>query len=184
MSNLLVISGHPNSQASFAGKNILIEFAKLVPSAEIVQLDALYPNFNIDGAKEQERLLGAQSIVFQFPFWWYSSPSLMHRYVEQVFTHGFAYGSKGIHLRGKKLILSFTTGSAQENYSATGSQEYDISIFIPPFLAMTHLCGLYYQGAVISYGMALLNPGDKNLREEILKKCKAHAERLAKLINS
>ena len=184
MSEILVISGHPDHQSSFAGKSILEELGRLLPAAEIVRLDALYPNFKIDAAKEQARLAPAKTLVFEYPFWWYGSPSLMHRYVEQVFTHGYAYGSNGDKLRGKKLILSFTTGGSKQDYSPSGAQGYDISAFLPPFLAMAKLCGLDFKGSVISFSMALIFPDDAERREEIALKAKDHAARLAALIGS
>lgn len=181
MSDILVISGHPNYKASFANKHILEEFHKLVPAAEIVQLAELYPDFNVDTAKEQERLTDVKTLVFEFPFWWFSSPSLMHRYVEQVFTHGFAYGSKGKKLQGKRFIISFTTGAPESAYSPEGYEGFEMSAFMPQFLAMTRLTGLDYKGSVISYAMSALMADEKE-REEIMRKAKDHSEKLARLV--
>lgn len=183
MSKILIISGHPDYKKSFANRNILDELHRLIPEAEIVYLDALYKNRPIAVEEEQRRLLEAETIVFEFPIWWYSDPSLMHRYVEEVFTHGFAYGSKGIALHGKKFMLSFTTGAPETAYSPQGYQGYEFSAFLPPFKAMAHLTGLDYKGAVISYGMLLLNPENKELRDEIITKAKKHAQRVLDMIN-
>ena len=92
MKKILVIAGHPDYKTSIANNAILEHFKSLVPQAEIVQLDELYPDFKIDVEREQKRILDADIVVMEFPIWWYSSPSLMHRYVEEVFTHGFAFG--------------------------------------------------------------------------------------------
>ena len=39
-----------------------------------------YPDFKIYVKKEQERLVKSDIIVMQFPFFWYSMPSIMHKY--------------------------------------------------------------------------------------------------------
>lgn len=181
MGKILVLSGHPDYRHSFANRHILDKFHELVPHAEIVYLDALYPDFIIDVPTEQKRLVKADVIVFEFPFYWYGSPSLMHRYVETVFTHGFAYGSQGKALEGKKFILSFTTGSPQEAYTPEGMQHVTIEQLLPPFLAMVNLTGLDWKGYIASYGMALLDPENIKIRDDILKKTEHHAIRLAAL---
>ena len=50
-----------------ANKTILETIAQRLPQAEIVQLDSLYPDFQIDAQAEQQRLLKADVIVLQFP---------------------------------------------------------------------------------------------------------------------
>ncbi len=121
MKNVLVICGHPDLQGSVANKTILENFATLCPAAEIVRLAELYPDFQIDVAAEQQRLLKADIIVLQFPLFWYSAPSLLERWMEQTFAHGFSHGSSGDKLKSKKLVLSFTTGAPEVVFSKDGA---------------------------------------------------------------
>ena len=81
MKKILIISGHPDLNDSFANKTILKEIHKLLPEAEIAYLDKLYPDFRIDVPKEQERLLHSDIIVLQYPLFWYTAPSLLHRWI-------------------------------------------------------------------------------------------------------
>lgn len=182
MKKILVVSGHPDYKHSVANRAILDEFHRLVPQAEIVYLDAEYPDFNIDVEREQKRLVEADTVVFEFPFWWYSAPSLMRRYFEQVLTHGFAYGSEGRALHGKKLIFSFTTGAGEDAYSVEGYQHYDMDAFIPQFRALSNLCGFEWKEPVISYGMMLLDPNDKEAAERFNAAVMEHAGRLAEAV--
>ena len=55
MKKILIVSGHPDLNDSFANKTILEETKKLLPEAEFVYLDKLYPDFQIDVKTEQER---------------------------------------------------------------------------------------------------------------------------------
>ena len=179
MSKILVVSGHPDYKSSMANRAILDEFHRLVPAADIVYLDAEYPDFNIDVEREQHRLVEADTVVFDFPFWWYSAPSLMHRYFEQVLAHGFAYGSTGTALHGKKVIFSFTAGAPEAAYTPEGYQHYTMEQFIPQFRALSNLCGLDWHEPVCSFGMMLLNPDDKAAAERFYSEAKDHAQRLA-----
>lgn len=182
MSKILVLSGHPDYKTSVANRAILDQFSRLVPDAEIVSLGDLYPNFEIDVKREQERILQADVVVMEFPIWWYSSPSLMHRYVEQVFTHGFAYGAQGKQLQGKRLILSFTSGAPSSAYSPEGYQFFTIDSLMPPFFAMANLTGMQWGGYVYSGSMMCIDPTDKAKLATIIAAANDHAARLAEKV--
>lgn len=120
MNNVLIISGHTDLATSVANKTILETLARRLPEAEIVKLDELYPDFKINVEAEQQRLLRADIIVLQYPLFWYSAPSLLERWMEETFRHGFSHGSTGDKLKGKKLVLSFTTGAPETMYGREG----------------------------------------------------------------
>ena len=85
-----------------------------------------------DVRAEQEKLLWADTIVLQFPLWWYSMPAILKGWVDRVFTRNFAYGV-GEHseirygdrygegtLAGRRALLSVTVGGHESHYSARG----------------------------------------------------------------
>lgn len=178
MAKIVVIGGHPDYQKSVANRAVLEEFHALVPEAEIVRLAELYPDFKIDAVKEQQRLTPAEMIIFDYPFWWYSAPSLMHRYIEQVFLHGWAYGTGGNALKGKNLVLSFTTGAPEEAYQRREGFMHTLEQFLPAMLETAHFTGMTYRGAVYSYDMACYDPSDKARIAVIEAKGKEQAKRL------
>ena len=92
----------------------MADLEKALPEARFEYLDAMYPDFKIDVKKEQEQLVWADVILLKFPIFWYSMPSLLARWMEQTFEHGFSHGSKGKALVGKKLLLSFTVGAPED----------------------------------------------------------------------
>ncbi|QOR66228.1 NAD(P)H-dependent oxidoreductase [Cytobacillus suaedae] len=69
--------------------------------------------FSKDILEEQDNLAWADYVIFQFPMWWTEAPAILKGWFDRVFAYGFAYGpgayDKG-NLRGKKAMLSFTTG--------------------------------------------------------------------------
>ncbi|MHC3472837.1 NAD(P)H-dependent oxidoreductase [Streptomyces sp. 7R007] len=85
-----------------------------------------------DVLAEQEKLLWADTVVFQFPLWWYTMPAILKGWVDRVFTYHFAYGV-GEHsdtrygerfgegtLAGRRALLSVTTGGPRSHYAARG----------------------------------------------------------------
>lgn len=84
---------------------------------------------------EMEKVLGADCIIFQFPLWWFSLPAILKGWFDRVFAMGFAYGggrvySSGI-FKGKRAILSVTTGGSEESYRAGGANG-DINMILYP----------------------------------------------------
>ncbi len=69
--------------------------AKTLPNADFLYLDQTYPDYQIDVAREYARLVRYNVIILQFPLFWYSCPSLLKRYIDDLFFYGFAIGSKG-----------------------------------------------------------------------------------------
>ena len=181
MKKVVLISSHPDYKNSVANRALTDEFQRLVPGAEIVNLAALYPDYKIDVEAEQRRLLSADLIIFDFPFWWYGSTSLTHRYVEEVFAHGFAYGSTGTALHGKEFVMAFTVGAPAEAYSPDGFQHFTIEQFMPPFKAMANMCGLRWLEPVYDCGMMTAGPNAAELIPGVTAKAKAIAARLAAL---
>ena len=95
MKKVLIISGHPDlANDSFANKIIMEDLAKLLPDAILDDLGALYPDYKIDVAAEQKKLVAADIIVLQFPIFWYSCPALLAKWLEDVFVRGFSHGSR------------------------------------------------------------------------------------------
>lgn len=85
-----------------------------------------------DIALEQQKLLWADTVILQFPLWWFSMPAILKGWVERVYAYGFAYGV-GEHsdthwgdrygegtLAGKRAMLLVTAGGWEPHYSPRG----------------------------------------------------------------
>ncbi|ULJ61941.1 NAD(P)H-dependent oxidoreductase [Wielerella bovis] len=160
MSNILIVSGHPDLKNSIANRTILDTVANTLPNVQIRKLDELYPNFQIDVPAEQDALLWADVIVWQFPLHWYSVPALMKKWFDEVFLHGFAYGSTA-KLHGKKLLLSFTTAGTQADYQVNGDYGHSIDEFLTGFVVSAEFCGLKWQTPIVGYGFSFIDPTDE-----------------------
>ena len=173
MKNILIISGHTDLNNSVANKKILEEIKNKLSDIEIDYLSELYPDYKIDIEKEQNKLLKADIIVLQYPVFWYSMPSLLERWMEETFKHGFSHGATGDKLKDKKLIVSLTTGAPEEAYD-------NIDDFLNPIKATCKLCNMEYIGKIVTYGVSyqLRNDKEKEIEDKVIN----HADRLIEII--
>lgn len=184
MKNITLISGHTDLKNSVANKTIIETLHKQLPEVDIAKLDELYPDFKIDAKTEQERLLKADVIVLQFPIFWYSAPSLLERWMEETFLHGFSHGSTGDKLKGKKLVLSYTTGAPAEMYSHDGAMGHTMDEFLVSFRTTCNFTQMEYAGSVFTGGVGYTNRTNEQLIEEQKAASVKHAERLINLLKT
>ncbi|TIU91871.1 MAG: NAD(P)H-dependent oxidoreductase, partial [Mesorhizobium sp.] len=45
-----------------------------------------------DVKAEIDKLLWADTLILQFPLWWYAMPAILKGWVDRVYAYGFAYG--------------------------------------------------------------------------------------------
>ncbi|MBX2880577.1 MAG: NAD(P)H-dependent oxidoreductase [Granulosicoccus sp.] len=143
MSKVIVFYIHPGQPYS-SNNRALQASLDSVSGIERVDLYAQYPRFNIDIPVEQDRLLRNDFFIFQFPIFWYSCPSLLKEWLDLVLEYGFAYGDGGDRLKGKKMMLSLTTGGHRDAYSAGGHQGHPLPSFLLPFQQTANLCNMQY----------------------------------------
>lgn len=179
MEKIIMVVGHPYWKNSVANRAIVDEFVKLHPETEVRNLAELYPDGNIDVEAEQKKLLAADIIVLQFPIMWYSCPSLMHKWMEEVLAYGFAYGQGGDKLTGKRFVVSFTSAASADMYSRYGVQGMTVDDMMPPFAGIPNHCHMQWGGYAYSGGM-MSNADNAGY---IRSKAKEHAQRLFRLIN-
>jgi NAD(P)H dehydrogenase (quinone) len=85
-----------------------------------------------DIAREQDKLLWADTVILQFPLWWFSMPAILKGWVERVYAYGFGYGV-GEHsdarwgdrygegtMAGKRAMLIVTAGGWETHYGPRG----------------------------------------------------------------
>ena len=149
--DVLVLVAHPQMEQSQANKR-LKRAAAALPSVEVRDLYALYPDYLIDIEAEQAALARAKLVVWQHPIHWYSMPPLMKLWVDEVLTFGWAYGPDGNALRGKDLWLVASTGGPEESYHPQSYNRYFFDAFLPPYEQTAALCGMRFLPPLILHG--------------------------------
>ena len=141
---------HPDLEKSRVNKTWKVqleESGKIITSRDLY---AEYPDFHIDVEREQALLLAHDRIILQFPFYWYSCPPLLKKWLDDVLTYGFAYGSTGDKLKGKDLQIILSVGGQHKSYS--GFDIYTtIYELLKPFQLTANLCQMNYMLPVWMY---------------------------------
>jgi len=129
-------------------KRFRVEYA----SAEATAADTLTD----DVKREQEKLLWADVVIFQFPLWWLGMPAILKGWFDRVYSYGFAYGLGEYNdkrwgdrygegkMLGKRAFLVVTAGGRKEHLSARGIAGPIDDILFPINHGM-----LYYSGFAV-----------------------------------
>ena len=165
MARLLVYYAHPGQRYSRANAG-MARVAEGLEGISFVDLYRTYPRFDIDVGAEQARLLDHDVILFQFPVFWYSTPSLVKEWLDLVLEHGFAYGTGGNQLAGKALMLAVTAAGPEEAYANDGYQHFPLRTFLTPLEQTARLCGMDFLPPYALYA-ALRAPETARLNEHI-----------------
>lgn len=82
--------------------------------------------FAPDIAAEMDKLRRCDTLILQFPLWWFSMPAIMKGWIDRVFANGFAYGGstgqffeRGL-LAGRKAMVVTTTGAPGVMFDPSG----------------------------------------------------------------
>lgn len=165
MARLIVYYAHPGHKYSRVNR-AMAEAAASVRDISFVDLYAEYPRFNIDIDIEQQRLIDHDVILFQFPMFWYSTPSLVKEWEDLVLEHGFAYGHGGERLTGKRMMLAVSAAGPEDAYTTDGYQHYPIRTFLTPLEQTARLCNMEFSPPYVLYG-SLRAPADGHLEPHV-----------------
>lgn len=150
-SEILILFAHPALQKSRVNR-ILIEVVRDREGVTFNDLYEEYPEFDIDVAREQDLLLAHDVVVFQHPFFWYSTPAMLKEWQDLVLEHGWAYGHSGTALHGKLALSVITTGGRESAYQKDGYNRFTIRELLAPLEQTVNLCGMEFLPPFIVHG--------------------------------
>lgn len=148
----LVIVAHPNLETSVINKRWIEELQHYPEKYTVHELYKVYPDGHIDVQQEQQLIESHDHLVLQFPFYWFSSPPLLKQWLDEVFTYGWAYGSKGEKLRQRKVALAVSAGIKEADYTEEGKYRYTLEQLLTPFETTFHYCDADYRSFFAFYG--------------------------------
>lgn len=143
MKKILILFAHPKFEKSRAN-NALISRIKNVDNITFHDLYEEYPNFHIDVKREQALLQQHDIIIWQHPFYWYSSPAILKQWQDMVLEFNWAYGPEGKALEGKTVMNVITTGGTRDVYCSEGYNSFTVNQFLRPFEQTAKLCSMHY----------------------------------------
>ncbi|MET8613606.1 NAD(P)H-dependent oxidoreductase [Streptomyces misionensis] len=169
----LVILAHPDLASSRITAR-LVEAVSDLPHVTVHEIGPASPDGRFDIAREQQLLCDHDRIVWQFPWYWYSVPAVLKAWIDQVLTHGFAYGSTGSALHGKTLQLVTSTGGPESSYAADNpTSRFTMAQLLAPLDATARLIGMRLAEPLVLHGARTVS--DEDLA--------AHAKRYRYLLN-
>ena len=166
MKKILINFAHP-ARARSKINNALRSAVEDLEDVTFNDLYANYPDFLIDVKREQRLCENHDVIIFQHPFYWYSTPSIMKEWLDLVLEHGWAYGSQAIALKGKLFLQAITAGGDNSTYQKDGYNEFTIGELTSPYRATAKLCKMEWLPPFVVLGV------HRGLTDE---KVQAHAE--------
>jgi glutathione-regulated potassium-efflux system ancillary protein KefG len=162
---ILVLFAHPKRQASVVQRAMLRSIDGL-DGVTIADLYAEYPDFDIDAAREQQRLLDHDLIVLQHPFYWYSSPAILKEWQDLVLENGWAYGPGGTRLAGRFLMSAISAGGSEEAYRNEGRNRFSVMELLAPFNQTAYLCSMAYLTPFVIYAGRRMASGNLSTSAE------------------
>jgi len=148
---VLVLFAHPAIRNSRVNRR-LVDAVRDLDGVTVNDLYDEYPDLNIDVTREQELLAAHEIVVFQHPFYWYSTPAILKEWQDLVLEHGWAYGHDGDALRGKALLSAMTTGGSEDAYCAEGSNRFSVRQLLAPIEQTARLCGMDFLPPFVVHG--------------------------------
>lgn len=146
---ILLISGHPNLNLSRISNALLNRLA--AEEVTLHRLSEIHRDYQFDVHAEQELLAQHDRIVLLFPLYWYSCPAIMKKWIDDVFTPGFAYARHGDKLQGKEFLVATTVGAPEAGYRAGGFNSYTVDELLRPFQQTVSYVGGRYLTPIVVY---------------------------------
>jgi glutathione-regulated potassium-efflux system ancillary protein KefG len=143
MNKVLINFAHP-ARARSTINNALRAAVENLEDVTFNDLYATYPDFLIDVKREQRLCENHDVIIFQHPFYWYSTPAIMKEWLDLVLEHGWAYGSEGKALEGKIFLQAITAGGDDSTYQKDGFNVFTIGELTSPYRATAKLCQMVW----------------------------------------
>jgi glutathione-regulated potassium-efflux system ancillary protein KefG len=159
MARVLVLLAHPALEKSRVHRRLLAE-APDQPDLTVHDLYEAYPRLDVDVEREQALLLAHDTVVFQFPFYWYSTPPILKQWQDLVLEHGWAYGSEGTALAGKSLVCAVSTGGSSAAYCSQGYNRFTVRQLMAPLEQTARLCRMRFVPPFVVFGTHGLDEDD------------------------
>jgi glutathione-regulated potassium-efflux system ancillary protein KefG len=162
MAKVLILFAHPALEKSRVHKRLNLHLRNL-EGVTFRDLYEAYPDLDIDVKQEQKLLLQHDIIIFQHPFYWYSSPAIIKQWQDLVLEYGWAYGTDGKALAGKRIFNAISCGGPRHVYSSEGRNRFTIRQFLAPFDQTAVLCKMRYMPPFVVHGTHRLSAEDIDL---------------------
>lgn len=167
---VLVLLAHPDITKSKANAAL----SKTAAEVEGVQVVNIY-DYPVTPDAYREAVKQANTIVYEFPFYWMSSPHLLKQWTDEVF---MSFVSEGL-IKGKHLMVATTTGSEEAAYQHGGRNKYTMEEYLRPFEGQANHAEMVWEKPLVVYGQSV-----DGAESRLSDGCKAYKARLEQLVKN
>ncbi len=142
---------------------------------QVEQVHAFKHNaFEASLKQEMDKLEWCDTLIFNFPLWWFGLPAILKGWVDRVFAMGFSYGAgKGVYDNGgfkdKTAFLALTTGGPEAVYGPTGKNGNLDTILYPIQHGMLYFVGMKVLPPFICFSPARITEEERVKQLELYK---------------
>lgn len=123
MQTILIISGQESSEFARGDFNRGLAATMIEALSENYRILTTSIESGYEPQEEVEKFRQADIVIYQYPVYWFSMPSSMKRYIDEVYAYGEffghsegPYGTGGL-MKGKKVMLSTTWNAPAEAFN-------------------------------------------------------------------
>lgn len=138
-------------------------FKPQVEEAHATEMNGFSPDVETEICKVE----WCELMIWQFPLWWFGLPAVLKGWVDRVFAMQRTYGGGRIYqsgvFRGKRAMLSLSTGGPEQAYVEGGLQGDISAILRPVQRGMLQFLGFDVLAPQIVYGPARMTHEQRTL---------------------
>lgn len=156
-SKVLVLVSHPSLKESRIN-DAFVRSLEENPLVTVRHIDQLIPAglSSFDVTMEQEIIDAHDAVVFQFPWFWYSPPASLKKYLDEILTPGWAYRG-GNALADKPVMVAISTGGPADAYRPEGSNKFTMEDFLAPLIATANMTKMIWQKPFVIHSSRTLS---------------------------
>ena len=121
--------------------------------------------FSLEIEAEIGKVEWCDLMIWQFPLWWFGLPAILKGWVDRVFAMGRTYGGDRFYengvFKGKRAMLSVTTGGPAEAYQSGGFNGDIHAVLRPIHRGMLRFTGWEVLAPNIVYGPVRLSEDER-----------------------
>ena len=130
--------------------------------------------FSAEVKTEMDKLEWCDTLIFNFPLWWFGLPAILKGWVDRIFAMGLVYGAgKGVYDNGtyknKTAFLTLTTGGPEIAYGETGKNGNLDTILYPIQHGMFYFAGMTVLPPFISFSPARITDEERKTQLVLYK---------------
>jgi len=130
--------------------------------------------FSAEVKTEMDKLEWCDTLIFNFPLWWFGLPAILKGWVDRIFAMGLVYGAgKGVYDNGtyknKTAFLTLTTGGPEIAYGENGKNGTLDTILYPIQHGMFYFAGMTVLPPFISFSPARITDEERKTQLVLYK---------------